>query len=401
MMPEFMPQGPALIVVNTMRVLVVADTHFGAETFLARHGLHIQSNSDERLNRLLKCIDESKCDLLVLLGDVKHSIPVTTWQEINEMPRIFSKIREKVPFKVLPGNHDVGIERFLEADELLDKEGAVIDGVGYIHGHTYPSGDLLGRLIVCGHAHPVVCLYDEVGCSLRSQPAYLLCSLDADEFISKYRKNEQYGGFFGTESSGSDSDEGEGGAAALKAGKGGGSKRDAGKAKKTDKTGKSAGRKARGRAALSESYACDEDTAGDAAQNNGETNDNESNDAESDVNFAEKAANTHVLFVPAFFELAGGIDVRELKSSRLGPLSRCINTSDAEVFLSDGTYINTLGNLIDEGEEKKIPVRNGRKERKERKERNGSSGHSGRRSKRSGDRLRNRPDIEGSRRGED
>ena len=386
-MPEFMPQGPALIVVNTMRVLVVADTHFGAETFLARHGLHIQSNSDERLNRLLKCIDESKCDLLVLLGDVKHSIPVTTWQEINEMPRIFSKIREKVPFKVLPGNHDVGIERFLEADELLDKEGAVIDGVGYIHGHTYPSGDLLGRLIVCGHAHPVVCLYDEVGCSLRSQPAYLLCSLDADEFISKYRKNDQYGGFFGTESSGHDAEKTDG--------KGCVAKRDAGKAEKTDKTdktGKSAGRKARGRAALSENYACDDDTAGDAVPDY-----SESNDAESDANFAEKAANTHVLFVPAFFELAGGIDVRELKSSRLGPLSRCINTSDAEVFLSDGTYINTLGNLMDEGEAKKIPVRNGRKERKEHKERNERSG---RRSKRSRDRLKDRPDIEGSRRGE-
>ncbi|MBP5082882.1 MAG: hypothetical protein J6104_01450, partial [Methanomicrobium sp.] len=254
-------------------------------------------------------------------------------------------------------------------------------------------GDLLGRLIVCGHPHPVVCLYDEVGCSLRSQPAYLLCSLDADEFISKYRKNEQYGGFFGTASTGSDAEK--------TGGNGGGAKRDAGKAEKTDKTekaGKSAGRKARGRAALSENYACDADTAGDAVPDYSEPNDNESNDAESDVNFAEKTANTHVLFVPAFFELAGGIDVRELKSSRLGPLSRCINTSDAEVFLSDGTYINTLGNLMDEGEAKKIPVRNGRKERKEH---NGSSGHSGRRSKRSGDRLRNRPDIEGSRRGED
>ena len=375
-MPEFMPQGPALIVGNTMRVLVVADTHFGAETFLARHGLHIQSNSDERLNRLLKCIDDSKCDLLVLLGDVKHSIPVTTWQEINEMPKIFSKIREKVPFKVLPGNHDVGIERFLEEGELLEKEGAVIDGVGYIHGHTYPSGDLLGRLIVCGHAHPVVCLYDEVGCSLRSQPAYLLCSLDAEEYVSKYRKNEQYGGFFETESPGSDAEKTDG--------KGGGAKKDTGKAGKSDGKAKKA-KKARGRAALSErseSYAYYTDTVSYAESNDGESNSTESNDAEPDGNIAEKAANTHVLFVPAFFELAGGIDVRELKASRLGPLSRCISTSDAEVFLSDGTYINTLGNLMDEGESKNIPVR------------------SARRSKRSRDRLKDRPDIEGSRRGE-
>ena len=380
MMPEFMPQGPALIVVNTMRVLVVADTHFGAETFLARHGLHIQSNSDERLNRLLKCIDDSNCDLLVLLGDVKHSIPVTTWQEINEMPKIFSKIREKVPFKVMPGNHDVGIGRFLEDGELLEKEGAVIDGVGYIHGHTYPSGDLLGRLIVCGHAHPVVCLYDEVGCSLRSQPAYLLCSLDADEYQSRIKKIEQYGGFFEIEAADSCSDEGAGGAAgadaAFKNGKGDGKAKNA--------------KKPRGRAALalSEGYAYDTDTAGDAESNDNESEVPESNHAEPDGNFAENIEKTHVLFVPAFFELAGGIDVRELKSSRLGPLSRCIRTSDAEVFLSDGTYINTLGNLMDEGETKKIPVRNVRNVRTVRK------------SRRSGDRLKDRPDIQGSRRGE-
>ena len=83
MIPEFLPLGPALVVENDIRILVVADTHFGAETQLARHGLHIKSSSEERLSRLLACVDESGCDLLLLLGDVKHSIPVTTRQEKN------------------------------------------------------------------------------------------------------------------------------------------------------------------------------------------------------------------------------------------------------------------------------------------------------------------------------
>ena len=247
MIPEFLPQGPALVIENDIRVLIAADTHFGAETQLARHGLHIKSNSGERLKRLLACVDESGCDLLLLLGDVKHSIPVTTRQEYFEMPRIIKEIREKIPFKVIPGNHDVGIEKFLESDELLPKEGCVIDGTGYLHGHTYPSEDLLGKLIVTGHAHPVVCLYDEVGCSLKSQPAYVLSGIDAGAFKMK--------------------------------------------------------------------NSCD-------------------------------ISGTRVLFVPAFYELAGGMDVRELKKSGLGPLSRGIDEKNAEVFLSDGTYINSLSGLM-------------------------------------------------------
>ncbi|MDD3977184.1 MAG: hypothetical protein PHI15_03390 [Methanomicrobium sp.] len=57
---------------------------------------------------------------------------------------------------------------------------------------------------------------------------------------------------------------------------------------------------------------------------------------------------TRVLFVPAFFELAGGIDVRELKKSGMGPLSKGIDEDQAEVFLSDGTYINSLSSLMND-----------------------------------------------------
>lgn len=249
MIPEFLPEGPALVIENKSRILIAADTHFGAETQLAKNGLHIKSSSEERLKRLLMCIDKSGCDQLLLLGDVKHSIPLTSKQEYFEMPKIFKEIRKKIPFQILPGNHDAGIDRFLKEDELLPKDGCVIDGTGYLHGHTYPAKELLGRLIVTGHVHPVICLYDDVGCSLKSQPAYVLTKIDKDSFKMKNS---------------------------------------------------------------------------------------------SDV------SGTRVLFVPAFFELAGGIDVRELKKSGMGPLSKGIDKDQAEVFLSDGTYINNLSSLMND-----------------------------------------------------
>ena len=181
---QFFEDGPALIVENKKRLLVVADLHFGIESDLALHGWHFASRSKERLRRVIACIQATSPDLLVLLGDVKHSIPRTTRQEYREIPDILSSLREEVPIRVLPGNHDIGISRFLQKDELMPKDGAVIDGVAYMHGHTIPNPDLSGHLIISGHHHPMVSLHDEVGCSLRA-PAYLLAELDQREMFEE------------------------------------------------------------------------------------------------------------------------------------------------------------------------------------------------------------------------
>lgn len=243
--PIFLPEGPALIIdEGERRILVVADTHFGAESELGRRGVHIKSNTEKRLSRLLDCIEKSDADLLLLLGDVKNSVPVTSRQEFTEMPGIFSVIRSRIEFRVLPGNHDAGIGRFLREGELLRATGEIIDGTGYMHGHTFPAPELTGGLIVAGHHHPVVHLYDEVGCFMRGIPAFVLAEID-----------------------------------------------------------------------------------------------------DSALGMKECRPGTRVLFVPAFFELAGGMDVCELKESGLSPLSRCIIEETADVFLADGTYINTIGGI--------------------------------------------------------
>jgi len=180
---RFFEDGPALIVKNKKRILVVADLHLGIESDLALHGWHFASRSTERIRRVIACVEAMDPDLLVLLGDVKHSIPRTTRQEYREIPDILSSLREHVPIRVLPGNHDVGISRFLKEGELLPKDGSVIDGVAYMHGHTLPNPDLYGHLIIAGHHHPMVSLHDEVGCSLRA-PAYLLAGIDECVFRS-------------------------------------------------------------------------------------------------------------------------------------------------------------------------------------------------------------------------
>ncbi|KUK69414.1 MAG: Putative phosphoesterase [Methanocalculus sp. 52_23] len=178
MIPRFLSEGPALLLKRSISVLVVADTHLGVESALDSAGWHLKSSSESRLQRILNCIEVTDPDLLLILGDLKHSVPRITWQEHTELPEFLDAIRRNVDLRLLPGNHDPGIERYMEAEEILNKNGVIIDGTGYLHGHTYPSPDLAGHLIVAGHHHPVIHLYDEVGCSLRGTPAYLLSEVN-------------------------------------------------------------------------------------------------------------------------------------------------------------------------------------------------------------------------------
>jgi len=177
---EFFGDGPALVIEGESRLLVVADLHFGIEADLAAHGLHFGSRSTDRLERLLKIVDSADPDMLVLLGDIKHSIPSLTRQEYTELPLILNALRSRIPLKVFPGNHDIGIELYLRDAELQPKEGAILDGIGYLHGHMYPSPKLAGHLMVIGHHHPLLLLKDEVGCALQT-PAYLRAGLNTEE----------------------------------------------------------------------------------------------------------------------------------------------------------------------------------------------------------------------------
>ena len=174
---EFFGEGPALLVCRSRRILAVADLHLGIESDLASHGLHFRSRSQDRLERLEACIRDATPDLLLILGDVKHGVPFTSRQEYREIPEIIERLRSLVAVQIVPGNHDTGIERFFESGEILPRQGAIVDGTGYVHGHMYPDPSLSGHLIIAGHHHPIVSLRDEVGCAMRS-PAYLFSPVD-------------------------------------------------------------------------------------------------------------------------------------------------------------------------------------------------------------------------------
>ncbi|HEY3361701.1 MAG TPA: metallophosphoesterase [Methanosarcina sp.] len=185
MPPEITPiiEEPALTVTNTETSLVVADIHLGIEWDLYRSGINLLSQMERRLDRILGYIQASSPDRVILLGDVKHNIPQVSWQEKDEVPRFLETLAEYTHVDIFPGNHDGGIELLFNRQKDISvhsARGAVLDGVGYFHGHTWPAPDLLASShVVTAHNHPTVRFTDALGYSI-VEPAWIKTKFNAD-----------------------------------------------------------------------------------------------------------------------------------------------------------------------------------------------------------------------------
>lgn len=162
---------PALLVYGGIKVMAVADLHLGIEHELWQCGASIPSQSGKLLARLVELIKQNDPDRLVILGDLKHNVPRTSWQEMSEVPEFLSILADLVKIDIVPGNHDGGLADLVpEGIELHSAGGLVLDGVGYFHGHTWPRPRIFeaGR-IVAAHLHPSIRLVDPLGSSTSEQ----------------------------------------------------------------------------------------------------------------------------------------------------------------------------------------------------------------------------------------
>jgi uncharacterized protein len=172
MPPEIIPilEEPALRVTNKEISLVVADIHLGIEWDLYKSGINLPSRMEERLDRILGYVEADSPDRIILLGDVKHNVPQISWQEKGEIPRFLKALAEHAHVDIFPGNHDGGIELLLNGQKdatIHSARGAVLDGVGYFHGHTWPAPELLAAShVVTAHNHPTVHFTDMFGHSI-------------------------------------------------------------------------------------------------------------------------------------------------------------------------------------------------------------------------------------------
>jgi putative SbcD/Mre11-related phosphoesterase len=183
---EPVPGEPAAVVESGERALCVADYHAGLEAALRWQGVELPNQATERREHLLSLIEMTGAERVVFLGDLAHAIGDSRGAERDELEKLLGTVIKRVPVTVVKGNHDGEIESL--ADDVgveiavTPTNGMRVGGVGFAHGHTWPSKAVLEADVVCvGHEHPTVRLEDEVGGS-RAERAWLRGRLDPEPF---------------------------------------------------------------------------------------------------------------------------------------------------------------------------------------------------------------------------
>jgi len=183
--------APALKVKSAKEnALVVADLHMGIESELASKGVALPSQVPKIKERLLKLIEQEKPKRLIFLGDVKHNVPIASWQEWRELPAFFGELAKLVRVEIVPGNHDGDLKGMVPGDVKIYGVGGTLLGknVGLVHGHAWPSPDLMkAKLLVSAHNHPAVEFRDKLG-ARTIEPAWLRCKLNPAKLPKKLRE---------------------------------------------------------------------------------------------------------------------------------------------------------------------------------------------------------------------
>lgn len=170
--------------------LVVSDLHIGWEIQLSEQGIHVPSQMVRILNKLLQIIELANPKTLVILGDIKHTVSRVEMEEWRDIPQFFEGLMEKISnIMIVPGNHDGNLEALVPKEvEIHPSSGIVVDGVGFLHGHAWPSPKLIGcKGLVIGHIHPTMVLQDSFGYGSTKQ-VWVKTTLDMERLIPSYMK---------------------------------------------------------------------------------------------------------------------------------------------------------------------------------------------------------------------
>lgn len=159
--------------IEDARAVCVGDLHIGLESELRSRGVHVPSQT-HRMERELVRLSPGR-ERVILLGDLKNKVPGSSRQEYAEIPRFIKMLqRHYGTVDLVRGNHDTSIEDFLpEGVNVHPASGFALGDVGFVHGHTWPSPEIMSRrYLVMAHNHPTVALEDSLG-NISKEPCWV------------------------------------------------------------------------------------------------------------------------------------------------------------------------------------------------------------------------------------
>jgi putative SbcD/Mre11-related phosphoesterase len=190
-MIKLLTPNPSLMVESGERVMLAADLHLGLEYGLAKQGISIPYQWNRILDELMVLLEEHKPDRLVLLGDVKHGVPATSFSEKREIPIFFNALLEAVQFiDITRGNHDANIQKYLPDEVHLHTSKGVMFGDGFqvaaFHGHAWPNPAVMtSDAFIMAHNHPTVMLNTPLGVRI-SRPVWLRGKPDVERLAAAF-----------------------------------------------------------------------------------------------------------------------------------------------------------------------------------------------------------------------
>lgn len=179
--------------------LVITDLHLGIEREYWEKGYEMPSQQEDTLNRIKKI--KGKSTKIIILGDLKHNIPRTTYREERDVPAFIQELKKI--FKeviIIKGNHDPQLEQITPCVKEY-----YVDYIAFIHGHTVSKKALESKKIIAGHTHPVHTYKNHLGINQSNKcwvitdkiiimPAFTKLSAGSDELarpLRKYIENEE------------------------------------------------------------------------------------------------------------------------------------------------------------------------------------------------------------------
>jgi putative SbcD/Mre11-related phosphoesterase len=182
---RFVTGRPALTVGSS---LVISDLHLGLEYDYRKGGISLPSQTGKLMKAVDSLITDTRPERLIIIGDVKHKVPGTSFQEVKEIPEFFSHLSGSVKVEIVPGNHDAGIEKMLPSGiRVHPGTGFIEDDLYFGHGHTWPAEKALTcSHMILGHRHPLIEFRDRLGYRFLER-VWVKGELDPEKLRKRYK----------------------------------------------------------------------------------------------------------------------------------------------------------------------------------------------------------------------
>ena len=180
------------ILLEPDKILVIADIHLGIEYEIFRAGVKIPSQTEKIQDKIDSLIKQTKAKQLIILGDIKHNIPITSWQETQEIPKFLEHLSKKIKVTIVKGNHDGDIDTLLGKAKvkIVEPSGFRIKNIGFVHGQAWFDKDLLEcEHLLIAHIHPVVEFFSHG--SRITEHCWLHCDVDNEIIEKKFKRKSK------------------------------------------------------------------------------------------------------------------------------------------------------------------------------------------------------------------